>query len=136
MFITKTYKEVESALDEENNDDDEEEDQQRKKAKKVRNGQRGSSVELLLTHSMQNGKQPVMSSETFYFQPEDEIIAKYADRHFDFKFTNREKESTSDAKRAFSDFGIAPSRRLLFVHHSKFDALVQDIESQCSNNAQ
>ncbi|ORZ03842.1 p21-C-terminal region-binding protein-domain-containing protein [Syncephalastrum racemosum] len=118
MFITKTYKEVESALDEENNDEEEEEeDQQRKKAKK-------------------NGKQPVMSSETFYFQPEDEIIAKYAERHFDFKFTNREKESTSDAKRAFSDFGIAPSRRLLFVHHTKFDALVQDIESQCSNNAQ
>lgn len=76
-----------------------------------------------------------VSNEIFYFQPEDEVIDKYATYKFDFKFTNREKEASSDARRAFSDFGIAPSRRLMFVHHSKFADLVSDIEKTCSSVA-
>ncbi|KAI9320223.1 p21-C-terminal region-binding protein-domain-containing protein [Dichotomocladium elegans] len=71
-------------------------------------------------------------TETFYYQPEDEVISKYAEHQFDFKFTNREKESSSDARRAFSDFGIAPARRLMFVHRSKFDELIEDIKETCS----
>ncbi|KAL0075942.1 p21-C-terminal region-binding protein-domain-containing protein [Phycomyces blakesleeanus] len=112
MIISKTYKEVSSSLDE--NGEEEEPKAPKKKSKK---GKKASK--------------PV--DETFYFQAEDEIIAKYATYQFDFKFTNSEKESVSDAKRAFSDFGIAPSRKLLLVHKSKFDELVGDIEATCTN---
>ena len=76
-----------------------------------------------------------MAMETIYFQPEDEVISKYATHHFDFKFTNSEKESTSDAKRAFSDVGIVPSRRLLLVPRSKFTDLVNEIDKTCSTTA-
>lgn len=105
MFISKTYKEVTFTADEEN-----EEEPQQKKSKTDPN-----------------------SSETFYFQSEDEIIAKYAEYQYDFKFTNSEKEQTADSRRAFSDFGIAPARKLLFVHKSKFDNLVNEITKTCAS---
>lgn len=100
LFISKTYKEVTSTVDEE-----EEEPKQKKKN---------------------------ADSETFYFQSEDEIIAKYAEYQYDFKFTNSEKEQAADSRRAFSDFGIAPSRKLLLVHTSKFDDMVNEIINTCS----
>lgn len=104
MFISKTYKEVASTVDEE------EEEPQQKKAKTV-------------------------DSETFYFQSEDEIIAKYAEHQFDFKFTNSDKEQAADSRRAFSDFGIAPSRKLFLVHKSRFDDLVNEIIKTCSSTS-
>ncbi|KAF7730572.1 Mss4p nuclear export [Apophysomyces ossiformis] len=115
MFISKTYKEVASAVDEE---DTREEDDNPKQKKSKKNKGKASA-----------------SSETFYFQAEDEIIAKYATYQFDFKFTNSEKEATADAKRAFSDFGIAPSRKLLLVPQSKFADLVNEIEKTCSSSS-
>ncbi|KAI8063354.1 p21-C-terminal region-binding protein-domain-containing protein [Gilbertella persicaria] len=102
MFISKTYKEVVSTVDED-------EEPQQKKAKSS------------------------MDSETFYFQSEDEIIAKYAEHQFDFKFTNSDKEQAADSRRAFSDFGIAPSRKLFLVHKSKYDDLVNEIIKTCSS---
>ena len=104
MFISKTYKEVASDTDEKN-----EEEPQQKKSKTS------------------------ASEEVFYFQSEDEIIAKYAEYQFDYKFTNNEKEQTADSRRAFSDFGIAPSRKLLLVHKSKFDDLVNEITKTCAS---
>lgn len=73
-----------------------------------------------------------MSSEVFYFQPEDEVIDKYSSHRFDFKFTNRDKEASADARRTFSEFGIAPSRRLILVHQSKFPQMIEEIEKTCS----
>ncbi|KAI7866348.1 p21-C-terminal region-binding protein-domain-containing protein [Spinellus fusiger] len=105
MFISKTYKEVMPTAEEDSSSEP-----KKKKAKK----------------SSQD-------TETFYFQAEDEIIAKYATHHFDFRFTHSEKEAVSDAKRAFSDFGIAPSRKLLFVHTSQWESLVKEIEATCTN---
>ncbi|KAG2232559.1 p21-C-terminal region-binding protein-domain-containing protein [Thamnidium elegans] len=104
MFISKTYKEVASTADEENEDQPEQ-----KKLKTDTN------------------------SETFYFQSEDEIIAKYAEYQYDFKFTNNEKEQAADSRRAFSDFGIAPARQLLLVHKSKFDDLVNEVTKTCAS---
>ncbi|KAG2208539.1 hypothetical protein INT47_010235 [Mucor saturninus] len=104
MFISKTYKEVTSTADEENEDQPEQ--------KKLKTD---------------------INSETFYFQSEDEIISKYAEYQFDFKFTNSEKEQAADSRRAFSDFGIAPSRKLLLVHKSKFDDLVNEITKTCAS---
>ncbi|KAI9478585.1 MAG: p21-C-terminal region-binding protein-domain-containing protein [Benjaminiella poitrasii] len=107
LFISKTYKEVASTVDEE----EEQETSQKQKEKST------------------------ATAETFYFQSEDEIIAKYAELQFDFKFTNSEKEQSTDSRRAFSDFGIAPGRKLLLVHRSKFDDLVQEIIKTCSSTA-
>ncbi|ORE18765.1 hypothetical protein BCV71DRAFT_178879 [Rhizopus microsporus] len=104
MFISKTYREVASSID------DEEEE-----------GEKAGS-----------SKKPV-NNETFYFQSEDEIIANYAEYQFDYTFTNSEKEQAADSRRAFSDFGIQPARRLLFVHQSKFDDLVAEISKTCSS---
>lgn len=107
MFISKTYKEVTSTIDEDG------EEPQQKKSK-------ASTSD---------------SSETFYFQSEDEIIAKYAEYQYDFKFTNNEKEQAADSRRAFSDFGIAPSRKLLLVHKSKFDDMVNEITKTCASTS-
>jgi protein BCP1 len=79
------------------------------------------------------GKEMDNSSEVFYFQSEDEIIAQYAEYQFDYKFTNNEKEQAADSRRAFSEYGIAPFRRLMFVHASKFDQLVSEIKTTCSS---
>lgn len=77
-------------------------------------------------------KKKSADTETFYFQSEDEIIAKYAEYQYNFKFTNSEKEQAADSRRAFSDFGIAPGRKLLLVHQSKFDDMVNEIINTCS----
>ncbi|KAI9261435.1 p21-C-terminal region-binding protein-domain-containing protein [Phascolomyces articulosus] len=116
MFISKTYKEVAPTVDEDGDENmgEVQKPQPKKKGKKKK---------------AQEQQQP--DTETFYFQPEDEVIAQFADYKVDFKFTNREKESSSDAKRAFSDFGIAPARRLMFVHQSKFAEAISEIERIC-----
>ncbi|KAG0170554.1 Mss4p nuclear export [Apophysomyces sp. BC1015] len=111
---------VVSTLDEEGAQEEEQQPKQKKAKKVVFLNDEGKGAALA-------------SSETFYFQSEDEIIAKYATHQFDFKFTNSDKEATADAKRAFSDFGIAPSRKLLLVHQSKFADLVSEIEKTCSS---
>lgn len=111
MFISKTYKEVASSIDEDG------EEPQQKKVK---------------ASSSSTGDAP---GETFYFQSEDEIIAKYAEYQYDFKFTNKEKEQAADSRRAFSDFGIAPARKLLLVHKSKFNDMVNEITKTCSSTS-
>ncbi|CAO3700643.1 unnamed protein product [Rhizopus stolonifer] len=77
--------------------------------------------------------QKLINNETFYFQSEDEIIAKYAEHQFDFKFTNIDKEQAADSRRAFSEFGIEPARKLLFVHQTKFDTLIEEITKTCTS---
>ncbi|CAO3622576.1 unnamed protein product [Mucor fragilis] len=111
MFISKTYKEVTSTIDE---------DGEEPQSKKVK-ASSSSAAEA--------------PSESFYFQSEDEIIAKYAEYQYDFKFTNKEKEQAADSRRAFSDFGIAPARKLLLVHKSKFNDMVNEITKTCSSTS-
>ncbi|KAI8372784.1 p21-C-terminal region-binding protein-domain-containing protein [Radiomyces spectabilis] len=116
MFISKVYKEVAPTADEDDNDEEEAPAPAQKKARKGKKAAKATST----------------AAETFYFQAEDEIVAKYAEYQFDYRFTNSDKEAASDSKRAFSDFGIAPSRRLFFVHQSKFADLVNEIDTTCS----
>ncbi|KAI9497579.1 protein bcp1 [Zychaea mexicana] len=118
MFISKTYKEVSPTVDEEG---DEEMPQAKPQPKKK--GKKKAAAAAQDT------------AEVFYFQPEDEVIDQYAEYKVDFKFTNREKEASSDAKRAFSDFGIAPARRLMLVHHSKLQEAINEIEKLCAATA-
>lgn len=67
-----------------------------------------------------------------YFQPEDEIIASYADIQYDYKFTNSDKEASSDARRAFSDYGIAPGRKVMIVNGNKMKAMIEELEQACA----
>ncbi|ORX47032.1 hypothetical protein DM01DRAFT_1339334 [Hesseltinella vesiculosa] len=112
-FIVKVYKEVAPSVEDEDGQD-EQDAPPTKKSKKDK-------------------KKAQASSETFYYQPEDEIIASYATHQFDFKFTNSDKEAAADSKRAFSDYGVIPARKLLLIPQAKFPAMVQDIDKTCSN---
>ncbi|SAL99376.1 hypothetical protein [Absidia glauca] len=113
------YKEV--APTEDNGDEGDDNDDDEPPAKKKKGKKASRKPTSLLT------------DETIYYQAEDEIIASYATHQYDFKFTHSDKESVADAKHAFSDMGIAASRKLLFVHHSKFEKLVDEIDKTCSN---
>ncbi|KAI8886435.1 hypothetical protein K501DRAFT_177673 [Backusella circina FSU 941] len=106
MFVSKTYREVTPTAEEED------------------------GVEMA-PPSKKSKKE--VESEVFYFQSEDEIISQYAEYQFDYKFTNNEKEQAADSRRAFSECGIAPFRRLMFVHASKFDQLVSEIKTTCTS---
>ncbi|CAM0142040.1 Mss4p nuclear export [Umbelopsis sp. WA50703] len=108
VFISKTFKEVASTIDDEDDRMEEPVAQKKKKAK---------------TDS---------GLETNYFQPEDEIIATYADIQFDYKQTNADKEVSSDARRAFSEMGIAPGRRVMFVRASKLKPMIEELEQACA----
>ncbi|KAJ3043040.1 Mss4p nuclear export [Rhizophlyctis rosea] len=106
IYVSKVYQEIESAL----NEDEGEEERPKKKKKKAKAA-------------------PTTSESTFYFQPEDEIIAQHADLSFDFKFEPTKDAQVSDSRRAFQDFGIDPSRRLFVIHKDKIKVLLEEFES-------
>lgn len=73
--------------------------------------------------SKRNKKQKIENLE-FYFQPEDEILQKYALEKLDVEFDQH--SMSSDARRTFQDQGIEPFRRILIL---KSDIL-QDIQTE------
>ncbi|KAJ8328850.1 Mss4p nuclear export [Batrachochytrium dendrobatidis] len=109
IFISKVYKEVESTLDKEISTIDETEIQAN-----------GSMPAPQKKKKMKKSETPM-----FYFQPEDELIEKYAELSIDYKLA--QKQST-DSRRAFHDLGIMPSRRILVVKMSKFCNIINDME--------
>lgn len=56
------------------------------------------------------------SCQEFYFQPEDEILQKYAIEKLDVEFDQH--SMSSDAKRTFHDQGIVPFRKILILKTS------------------
>ncbi|KAJ3021638.1 Mss4p nuclear export [Thoreauomyces humboldtii] len=113
VYISKIYKEIESDLvDEEEGDGMArqstagEQSQRKKKKKKAK---------------------VAAPTATFYFQPEDEVVAEHASFTFDFKFT-KELQST-DSRRAFQEFGIDPLRRVFIIEQSKMKGLLQALET-------
>jgi protein BCP1 len=98
LILSKTYKEVESKLDTED-------DRPAKKKKKDQSG----------------------GSETFYFHPEDEVLHKHALEYGNFDYTKPGDEGASDAKRTFSDAGIAPQGHVILVEASKFEGAVKAV---------
>ncbi|CAB4378123.1 uncharacterized protein OCT59_012220 [Rhizophagus irregularis] len=74
-------------------------------------------------------KAKVSEPTIFYFHPEDEIIEQIADYQCNFKLTKQ--HLSSDSKRAFSDFGIAPAMKIFLLHKSKLDKLINDLEVAC-----
>ncbi|KAK9728984.1 Mss4p nuclear export [Basidiobolus ranarum] len=99
ILLSKTYKEVAPTVDEE-------------------------EMAIPATHTKKKGK--MADTILFYFHPEDELISRHADLVQDFKFT--QATSVADSKRAFQDYGIAPSRKFMIIHKSKMPALIKNLE--------
>ncbi|RUS33625.1 hypothetical protein BC938DRAFT_470830 [Jimgerdemannia flammicorona] len=69
---------------------------------------------------------------TFYFHPEDEIIARYSSHAYDFRLTRQDADSAADSRRTFSEFGIAPARRVFVVRADRMAALIEEMDSACA----
>ena len=100
IILSKTYKEVDSQLDQE-------ESRPQKKKK-------GSNTP---------------SSEVFFFHPEDEVSLRFATAHGNFCYAKQEHDSQADSKRAFQEAGIKPQGLMILVEISKFEPLVREIEA-------
>ncbi|RUP14736.1 p21-C-terminal region-binding protein-domain-containing protein [Jimgerdemannia flammicorona] len=108
VILSKTYKEVAPTAD----DDDDPEPKPKKKKAKMH----------------QSPADPV----TFYFHPEDEIIARYSSHAYDFRLTRQDADSAADSRRTFSEFGIAPARRVFVVRADRMAALIEEMDSACA----
>jgi protein BCP1 len=98
LILSKTYKEVESKLDEE-------ESRSTKKQKKDKGG----------------------SDNTFYFHPEDEVFQRYAIVHGNFNYTSVPDSGRADSKRAFQEMGIVPQGHLILIERSRIEEAVKAV---------
>jgi protein BCP1 len=101
LVLSKTYTEVASTLDVVQDD----RPQKKKKAKS--HGEGGSS-------------------ETFYFHPEDEVLARYATAVGSYPYTK--EEGTADSKRAFQELGIKPQGHMILIEAGKFSEAITAVE--------
>jgi protein BCP1 len=95
LIWSKTYKEIESKLDQEEN------------------------------RSSKKFKKDASADNTFYFHPEDEILHKYAVGHTNFDYTSQGDEGRADSKRAFQEMGIAPQGHMILIERSRFKDAVK-----------
>ncbi|TAQ91666.1 hypothetical protein B7494_g68 [Chlorociboria aeruginascens] len=95
LIISKTYREIESALDQED----------APKSKKNKAGR--------------------VSKETFYFHPEDEILQRHALAYGTYEYTKDGGEGMADSKRAFQDMGIKSQGSMIFIEAGKFDGAIK-----------
>lgn len=72
-------------------------------------------------------KRKMENYQVFYFQPEDEIIEKYALEKQDVEFDTQ--SMSSDAKRTFQEQGIVPFRRILILDNN-LDQILKDLEAK------
>ena len=114
LVLSKTYTEVPCQLDMEDKDDeqgdDSEEEQAKPKPKRFRSRLREVPREKKSgkTTSKESFGRRQSGEEVFYFHPEDGVIHQDAIAYTDFKYTKSPELGSSDSKRTFSDFGIAP----------------------------
>ncbi|TVY47655.1 Protein BCP1 [Lachnellula occidentalis] len=102
LVLSKTYNEIESALDRE---------EAPRPTKKSKAGGKG-------------GK---MGRETFYFHPEDEVLQRHAVAAGSFEYTKDEGEGMADSKRAFQEMGIKAQGSMILIETSKFEGAVKAI---------
>ena len=104
LILSKTYTEIISKLDEEQS-----RPQKKQKKKKI-----------------------AISSETFYFHPEDEILQKYALGFGNYEYTKGGEEGASDAKRAFQEAGVRPMGHMILIEAARFEEAVAAVERYLS----
>lgn len=74
----------------------------------------GRYVESPLELEVKSKKRKIdKACQEFYFQPEDEILQKYAIEKIDVEFDQH--SMSSDARRTFHDQGIVPFRKILII---------------------
>lgn len=103
LILSKTYLEVQSALDEGI-------PRPQKKNKKAASSKDNEEKEV------------------FYFHPEDEVLQKHALAYGGFTYVKEEGEGQADAKRTFQDLGIKPRGHMILIDSSKFEAMVSALE--------
>ena len=103
LILSKTYTEVASTLDVVDDD----RPQKKKKGKGAAEGVPG---------------------ETFFFHPEDEVLARYAAAVGSYNYTKEEGEGRADSKRAFQDLGIKPQGHMVLIEAGKFTEAVKAVE--------
>ncbi|KAJ2708829.1 Mss4p nuclear export [Coemansia spiralis] len=74
----------------------------------------------------QKKKRPVLDPIDAYAHPEDEIIEEFARAKFDFGLSRSNR--VPDARNAFADSGLAPSRRCLVLRTADIPALAVRLE--------
>lgn len=109
LIVSKTYQEIESALDEETD-----------RAHKIKK-RRTSRVKGT-------------NSSLFYFHPEDEILQRYAKFYGGFDYVNQQAEGQSDARRTFNELGIKSQGHMILIEADQFGSAVNAIEDYFSHS--
>ena len=104
LILSKTYREIASALDEE---DTPRSKKQKKASKKG-------------------------SSEVFYFHPEDEVLQRHAlcSGSYDYLVEG----AKSDSKRTFQELGIKPEGHMILIEANKFEEAVKGLQEYYSQS--
>lgn len=110
LILSKTYREVESNLEQEGTK------LHRKKKKQKLAAIKGAS------------------SAVFFFHPEDEILQRHANFYGGFEYVNQQGEGQSDSKRAFQELGIRPQGHLILIEAERFEPAVKSVEQYFSQN--
>ena len=98
LILSKTYREIQSQLDEEDS-------RPQKKKKKGAN-----------------------KAEIFNFHPEDMIIQRSAMAFGDCPYSKEGSDDGADAKRAFQELGIKPQGHMILLEASKYESMVSALE--------
>jgi protein BCP1 len=98
LIISKTYREIESQLDQEDN---------RPQKKK---------------------KKGLDKAEVFNFHPEDGIIQRFALAYGDYPYIKEGADGDADSKRTFQEHGIKPQGHMILLEASKYESMVTNLE--------
>lgn len=100
LIISKTYREIESQLDQG--------DEHPIKKKTKKNSE--------------------AKAEIFNFHPEDAIIQRSALAFGGYSYIHEGADSEADSKRAFQDLGIKPQGHMILLEASKYEDMVKSLE--------
>lgn len=104
LILSKTYREIASALEQE---DTPKSKKQRKASKKA-------------------------DSEIFYFHPEDEVLQRHASCFGSYDYLV--EGARSDSKRTFQELGIKPEGHMILIEANKFEAAVKRLQEYFSQS--
>ncbi|GAB7346797.1 hypothetical protein MBLNU459_g1895t1 [Dothideomycetes sp. NU459] len=105
LLLSKTYTEVESALD----------------AQASRPQKKGKKATTTAA-----------AAETFYFHPEDERLHDYCLGWGNFEYTHQADDGASDAKRAFQDAGVRPVGHMMLIEAGRFNDAIKGMSEYLS----
>ncbi|KAI5806699.1 p21-C-terminal region-binding protein-domain-containing protein [Peziza echinospora] len=138
LILSKTYTEIESALDAEGSDDDDDHhttatkpSQQQPQSKKFKSQlkQKAAPPPPPQKQKTKAAKNSNKKKEIFYFHPEDELIQKNATAWISYRYTKEDDLVAADARRTFSDMGIAPQGHMVLVTKEQLEETIGRLEN-------